>query len=205
MNNGKGHATKVPFREKQSFTTGDISAICHVAARTCHQWCAKGLLAYHRIPGSKDRRIQRKDLIRFMLTNRLPIPDELAHDLDGTRVLLVTEGAPLSFWESSLADADIRASLRTAADAFSVGLVWADWLPDVVCIDLHLGRGEMLALCRRLAAWAIEQGRELRLVALAGEEAGDAEREALLDAGFDEVVVKPLGAGDVARVVRGEE
>ena len=57
------------------YSTGDIAKLCHVSMRTVGQWCDKGRLPHYRIPGSRDRRIRRDDLITFLDAHGMP------HDL----------------------------------------------------------------------------------------------------------------------------
>ena len=56
------------------FTTGQVAKICQVAPRTVSKWFDSGRLRGYRIPGSQDRRIPRKELIRFLKENQMPIP-----------------------------------------------------------------------------------------------------------------------------------
>src|SRR5947209_14833978 len=51
------------------FTTGQVAKICKVAPRTVSKWFDSGQLKGYRIPGSRDRRIPREDLIRFLEEN----------------------------------------------------------------------------------------------------------------------------------------
>lgn len=64
--NAVTHQTKV-------FTTGQIAKYCHVAPRTASGWIDSGLLKGYRVPGGKDRRVPRENLIRFMLDHGMPL------------------------------------------------------------------------------------------------------------------------------------
>ena len=52
--------------DKEVLTTGEVARICNVASRTVSKWFDQGRLRGYRIPGSKDRRIPRSELVRFM-------------------------------------------------------------------------------------------------------------------------------------------
>jgi two-component system response regulator RpaA len=54
------------------FTTGDVARICKVAQRTVTNWTERGQLKFYRIPGSRDRRITRPELAKFITDNGLP-------------------------------------------------------------------------------------------------------------------------------------
>lgn len=60
--------TEVPLT-KQSLTTGDIALICEVAPRTVSKWIDGGVLKGKKLPMSNDRRVERSDLIAFMVTS----------------------------------------------------------------------------------------------------------------------------------------
>lgn len=71
---------------KDVLTTGDVARLCGVAPRTVSKWFDTGKLRGFKIPGSRDRRIPRESLVRFMRAHGIPL-----RGLDGatTRVLVV--------------------------------------------------------------------------------------------------------------------
>ncbi len=50
----------------QVYTTGQVAKICNVSANTVSKWFDSGLLRGYRVPDSRDRRIPREHLIRFL-------------------------------------------------------------------------------------------------------------------------------------------
>lgn len=60
----------------KTYTTGQISAMCHVAPRTVAKWCDSGKLKSHRIPSLGEignrRRVRADDLEKFLHANGLP-------------------------------------------------------------------------------------------------------------------------------------
>jgi len=62
---------------KNVLSTGDVAKFCHVSPRTVQKWFDTGLISGYRIPGGRDRRIPREELIRFMQKNNIPIPPAL--------------------------------------------------------------------------------------------------------------------------------
>ena len=58
---------------KDVLTTGEVAKICNVSLRTVIKWFDKGFLNGYVIPGTKDRRIPRSELIDFMKANKMPI------------------------------------------------------------------------------------------------------------------------------------
>ena len=58
---------------KSILTTGEVAKICRVSSKTVQKWVDSGLLVGFRLPGGKDRRILRNELIRFMKDNSMPL------------------------------------------------------------------------------------------------------------------------------------
>jgi len=58
--------------KRETFTTGAVAKVLHVAPRTVSKMFDRGLLSGYRIPGSKDRRITRAQLLVFMRENQIP-------------------------------------------------------------------------------------------------------------------------------------
>ena len=58
---------------KDVFTTGDIARICRVSPKTVFKWIVSGLLDGYRLPGSKDWRVTRDSLLRFLEENGMPL------------------------------------------------------------------------------------------------------------------------------------
>jgi excisionase family DNA binding protein len=58
---------------KRVFTTGQVAQICRVSPPTVAKWFDSGRLQGYRIPGSRDRRILRESLIRFLKENHMPL------------------------------------------------------------------------------------------------------------------------------------
>ena len=55
------------------FRTGEIAVICRVAPRTVFNWLDSGLLEGYRLPRSRDWRVTRESLVRFLEENGMPI------------------------------------------------------------------------------------------------------------------------------------
>ncbi len=162
------------------FTTGSAAAVCAVAARTVSKWCDTGQLKHFRIPGSKDRRILRKDFMEFLRLHGLDL-DEL--ESAGTcRVLLICV-------ESSLCK-QLRGHLpecytmECASSGFDAGIRAEKIRPDVTIIDLgHRTEGVAIGECMRRNGHG-------RLVALASED--ETRPDVLRAGGFAEVFMKPF-------------
>jgi excisionase family DNA binding protein len=59
--------------ERSVFTKSDVAKICRVARRTVDKWIGLGLLDFYRLPGSRDWRVNRGDLVRFLEKSNIPL------------------------------------------------------------------------------------------------------------------------------------
>jgi len=64
------------------FTTGDIARICRVAPRTALNWLYSGLLGGYRLPLSRDWRVTRESLVRFLEENGMPIRFLIEYEIE---------------------------------------------------------------------------------------------------------------------------
>lgn len=172
---------------KEILTTGDVARICHVAPRTVSKWFDTGKLRGYRIPGSRDRRIPRKQLEAFLRANDMPLGE-----LDGgtCRVLIVNASA------QDLADAlrrDGRYEVRTAGNGFQAGVVAEQFRPHVIVVDVS-ARPEEAEMIRRHVRSSAELAPS-RLVACRDASGGE------LPGDYDAVIAKGYTAADLAAVI----
>lgn len=62
---------------KEVFSSGEIARICHVSPRSAHKWIDSGALKGYRLPGSRDRRVAREELLAFLRKHEIPFNREL--------------------------------------------------------------------------------------------------------------------------------
>jgi excisionase family DNA binding protein len=180
---------------KDVLTTGEVARLCGVAPRTVSKWFDAGQLRGFKIPGSRDRRIPRECLVRFMRAHGIPL-----HGLDGavTRVLIVDS-------EYDSADA-LRAALESGFDyevqvatgVFEAGLLARQVRPHVVLLDVQLP-----GLNPREMRQALRSDPELvatKVVAVEPQLSDERVRLRLSE-GFDACMAKPYNLGATVRVV----
>jgi excisionase family DNA binding protein len=122
------------MNRKEVYTTGEIAAICHVAARTVSKWFDSGQLRGYRIPGSRDRRVPAEALLEFLNANHMPLGQ-----LDGraVRVLIVdAQGAASCAVATSLSQTD-RYEVLFAANGFEAGMLAEKLRPHVIVVDVE--------------------------------------------------------------------
>ncbi len=176
-------------------TTGDVARICKVAPRTVAKWFDQGELRGYRIPGSKDRRIPRAQLIRFMRQHNIPLD---GIETGQTRVLLVdTDAVWLRDVATQLEDHD-HFEVLTAAGAFEAGCLVAGQKPHVLVFDPD-APGMDAADIGRLARTTKDMD-QVRLIA-ASRGLTDATAERLRQAGIAGALKKPFSIADLVRSI----
>lgn len=188
--------TAKPTLGRDVYTTGQIARMLSVAPRTVSKWFDAGLLRGHRIPGSSyrvpgsggDRRIRRDDLLEFLHRHGMHVPPELNAGACVNRIGILAIGL----------DARLSTNLHAAlpgviwfdADGgFEAGALAQQHTPDIIIIDLSIGRSAGLAIVRALRRDARHAGTPI--VALANED--EIDEPGLLKHGITEVAKKPVG------------
>ncbi len=170
------------MRRKEVLTTGEVAKICSVAPRTVSKWFDTGRLRGYRIPGSRDRRIPRTQLIRFMKDHGMPLAE-----LEGnvTRILLVaSESSALT---DILAKVD-RYELQIASNDFEVGMKAGDFHPHVILVDVQAGAMDAKEIIRNLRSNPSLTA--TRVIALTGTTT-NGQKRTLLRQGFDDAISAP--------------
>lgn len=138
-------------------TTGQVARMCHVAPRTVTKWFDTGKLRGYRIPGSRDRRIPRPQLMAFMRAHGIPI-DVL--EQTSTRVLIVGGSDAMRQELENLG----RYQVSQAVNRFEAGMLAQQLRPHVVVLEADPLGQECLAICRSIKQ---TEGLEMTHVVLA--------------------------------------
>lgn len=168
-------------------TTGEAAKYCGVNFRTVIRWIEKGRLKAYKLPGRGDHRIRIKDFIDFLVENQMPVPDELAQELQAPLVLVVED-------QLEMASA-IRRVLRragfdvdVASDGFVAGHMLASNKPSLMTLDLKMPGMDGYEVLRFMREH-IEYNNVKVLVVSAETEAG---LQKALEYGADDVLAKPF-------------
>jgi excisionase family DNA binding protein len=186
-------------RRKDVFTTGEVARICRVAPRTVAKWIDSGCLKGYRIPGSQDRRIPVENLIRFLKEHGMPLR-ELEKE-QWHKVLLIGTEALFNHRIRELLPESENYRFEIANSGFEAGTRAGSFHPDVIVIDLALGRRESIEIVSNLReddAYATTL-----IIGLANED--EAEPDQLLQYGFNVVFKKPIDIAVVAKRIEIEK
>jgi excisionase family DNA binding protein len=171
---------------KEVFTTGEVARICNVAPRTVSKWFDAGQLRGYRIPGSKDRRIPKAQLVRFMQAHHMPL-GEL--DTGQTSLLIIDNDAGLADILRESLTADGAYDVTVTHTAFEAGVAVGRRAPHVMLVDVSAPDVLPKDLARTLRANEHLQG-----VKLIGTSGGltKGQAQALVQDGFDTFLPKPF-------------
>ena len=179
--------------DKEVLTTGEVARICHVAPRTVSKWFDSGRLRGYRIPGSRDRRIPRRQLVAFMRAHGLPLQDVDDMEDRRCRVLIVDPGPPDGLVQAM--NASDRYDVRLAANGFEAGLTAQEFRPHVIVLDAEGDPEEAAAICRNVKAAATLES--VRVIAVGGRP----DQMAAVGDVFDERLPRPYSLAELVRVV----
>ncbi|RMF89808.1 MAG: response regulator [Nitrospinota bacterium] len=149
--------------KRRDLTTGEIARYCQVTHFTVTNWINAGKLRAYRTPGGHHR-VRPEDFIDFLITYRLPIPEEFAlHSIP--RILVVDDDAEVA---AALSQALRQAGyqVETAADGYEAGLKMATFKPDLLVLDLIMPRINGFELCTRVKEDPATQ--HVKIIAMTG-------------------------------------
>lgn len=183
-------------------TTYQISRYCAVNISTVMDWIDGGKLRAFKTPGG-HRRVLRSDLLEFLRTYGMPVPEELRA---AKRVLIVDDEALIiRLVERVARGLDPAFEFATAANGFEAGRKFAAFAPDLVVLDLMLPGLDGFAVCRAMREGQAAPprgagGRAVRILAISGFDTEE-NKERILSCGADDYLGKPLAPGPLAEKI----
>jgi excisionase family DNA binding protein len=179
---------------KEVLTTGEVARLCHVTIRTAIKWFEKGHLKGYKIPGSRDRRFARADVLQFMKEHGIPLAERDAEPSSRRRILIVDdEEAVVSILEEYLRQMG-QFDWQVARNGYEAGLKTRSFRPHLLLTDYNLGdiTGGQVAESIR----ADDELAEMKIVVFSGF-VSEAEALQLKARGVDEFLRKPFSFEDV--------
>jgi len=180
---------------KDVLTTGEVARLCGVAPRTVSKWFDTGQLRGFKIPGSRERRIPRESLVRFMRAHGIPL-----RGLDGAlmRVLIVSsEYEPADALRVAL-ESGFDYEVRVTTGIFEAGLLARQTRPHVILLDCSLSGLDPKEM--RLALRSDPELVATRVVAVEANPSQERVGQRLRE-GFDACLAKPFNLATTVRVI----
>lgn len=191
----RGKSAWPPPPDQEVFTTGEAAKVCNVTIRTVIRWIDTGQLQGYKIPGSRDRRVPRANLVRFMKDHGLPL-GVLESNPKRKRVLIVDDDeailALLEPFVRTLGDLDVA----TAANGYEAGTKTISLKPDLLLIDYNLGDVTGLDVARTVRQHDELKG--MRIVCMSGF-LDESNLEQIKAEGVDDFFRKPLDLEELGR------
>lgn len=180
-------------KSTEILTTGEVARICKVAPRTVSKWFDSGRLKGYRIPGSKDRRIPRTELLSFMQEHGIPLNGLQS---DKFKALIVgRKSGNYHELERLLSQQDFQT--KTADSIFAAGVLAERLRPQIIIWEIQPGSqsGKLIPNnIRSIACLPDTKVVALTCTAQAGRE--------LVNYGFDAFLSEPLDEMQLADLVR---
>jgi excisionase family DNA binding protein len=180
---------------KDVLTTGEVARLCGVAPRTVSKWFDTGQLRGFKIPGSRDRRIPRDSLIRFMRAYGIPL-----RGLDGatTRVLIVDHEYDAADALRAALESSFDYTVQVATSVFEAGLLARQGRPHVILLAMDLPGLDPVQV--RQSLHADPDLVATRIVAVE-RDASETQVRRRVSEGFDACFAKPYHLNTAVRVI----
>ncbi|HOI55209.1 MAG TPA: response regulator [Phycisphaerae bacterium] len=178
---------------KDVYTTGEVARVCRVSPRTVSKWFDTGQLKGYRIPGSKDRRIPRDQLLRFMRTHGMPLK---GLEIGVTRVLIVDDEYDMADLLRTSLERDVGYSVQVASNAFEAGMMADSFRPHVILFELELSDCNVHEVLK-----ALKSNPDLAATRVIGVGGQEQESQKYLSYGFESYLPKPFNLRSVVREI----
>lgn len=183
------------MQQKKGFTTGQVAELCHVTIPTVIKWIETGELEGFKIPTSKNRRITRECLLRFMKKYNIPTT---ALEQTKTRVLVVDDEEKILDLFRALLTED-KFEVRCVSRGFDAGIA-KEFKPDLVILDIMLPDIDGRKVCEYIRE--MPEMKAVKIAAISGFVKDEAEMNDLLQKGFDECISKPFDNEDLMKKIQ---
>ena len=120
---------------KDFFTSGGVARVCNVSNPTAIKWIDSGMLKGFRIPGSKARRVARKDLLVFMSEHDMSL-----EKLSGVKTKVLVIDGDLHFCKELKRDFILDGSFNELIiqNASMAGTMLDEFRPNIILLDMRL-------------------------------------------------------------------
>ncbi len=171
---------------KDLFTTGEAAEICRVSQQTIIRCFDAGRLEGFRVPGSRFRRIPRRNLIKFMKDNNIPL-DSIS---SGKRkVLIVDDDAEIVELIVEVLERDGRFEVKTASSGYEAGMATQRFRPELILLDYMLPDVNGNVVCQTIRR--NPEFENIKIIIISGVVKQD-EINQLLKSGAEDFIRKPF-------------
>lgn len=151
LNKGKSEKNLMDPKDPADrlLTSHEVGALIQVDPTSVAKWVDQGRLAAFRTPGG-HRRIRAADLIEFLRTHHMPIPDEL-HAAGRRRLLVVDDNEPqLKAIGRLLKPYGRELDVALVSNGIDALVLVGAFAPHIVVLDVFMPELDGIEVCRRL-------------------------------------------------------
>jgi len=171
---------------KDLFTTGEAAEICRISQQTIIRCFDAGRLEGFRVPGSRFRRIPRRNLIKFMKDNNIPL-DSI--DSGKRKVLIVDDDAEIVELIVEVLERDGRFEVKTASSGYEAGMATQRFRPELILLDYMLPDVNGNVVCQTIRR--NPEFENIKIIIVSGVVKED-EIAQLLKSGAEDFIRKPF-------------
>jgi excisionase family DNA binding protein len=180
--------TEQKIEADRLLTSHEVGALLQVNPSSINKWVNEGRLAAFRTPGG-HRRIRAADLVVFLDTHKMPIP-QLLTGASRRRLLLVDDDkSQLSALARVLKPLHDRLQVQLADNGVDALVQVGSFKPHLIVLDIFMPEIDGLEVCRRLKANPDTSA--IDVIVTSGQLSADLEEKAV-SAGARRCVAKPF-------------
>jgi len=180
---------------KDVFTAGEVAKICRASRGTVNRWLNEGELKGYRPTKNADWRVTRKELVKFMKKNGMPL-----EFLGGDKIKILVVDDEINMTRAikrTFQNVD-QFHIETANSGFSAGTKLESFRPDVVVLDIYLGDMDGREFFKHIREQPELNG--TKVIGISGKLRED-EIQPLLDQGFDDFLQKPFKMEELKKTI----
>lgn len=187
------HGRRIVKRyQKPALSTGDVAKICGISQHTIINSFDRGDLTGFRIPGSRFRKIPRRNLLQFVRNHELP-HDAYYRDWCAN-VLVFSQDEDLCHWMREHLKPDDALHVLTASDVVSAGMIVGERQLHCIVVDFGQNQPQAFEIFGRMQKACTKA----KLVLL---DAGEVAKSLGLDDTFERPFDSVLLAAHIKRLV----
>lgn len=178
------------FIPEKLLTTGDIARYCHTVIAQVKRWIKSGEIETIKNPGGHYR-ITKESFRKFLERNGMPIEEGFFKSSKRIKILIADDDAVLvDAFKNALEENIEDIEIETAFDGYETLIKTGNFIPDILILDIRMPKIDGLEVCQRLRK-DTNITANIKILAITGHSKAY-DREAVLAAGADEYLLKPI-------------
>jgi len=174
---------------KDVFSTFQAAEYCDTSYMSIKRWIMSGKLKAYKTPGGHNR-INKRDLINFMMKNNIPITEKVDIDIIRRKILIVDDDIQVREGIANyLRMNGQNYEVVTAEDGFEAGIIVNQFNPDLIILDLLMPKINGFKVCEKIKKNLLTK--DIKILVLTGY-ANKKNVKKAYESGADKVLPKPL-------------